>query len=137
MLTLLMKHQMMKPIKNIIQNEGPAVNHGPIEEMEVDENDKFGENNQEKVDANLLKLESILSEMRELYKKRIPNDPEGYVLENHIDRLPKPNDAILQKAACTFAQDATSPLRVHKRKKGTVIPVQVKSHHYIKCICSY
>ena len=46
---------------------------------EVDENDKFGENNQEKVDANLLKLESILSEMRELYKNRIPNDPEGYM----------------------------------------------------------
>ena len=91
--------------ENIIQNERPAVNHGPIEEMEVDENDKFGENNQEKVDANLLKLESILSEMRELYKKRIPNDPEGYVLENHIDRLPKPNDAILQKAACTFAHE--------------------------------
>ena len=96
--------------ENIIQNERPAVNHGPIEEMEVDENDKFGENNQEKVDANLLKLESILSEMRELYKNRIPNDPEGYekaltVLENHIDRLPKSNDAILQKAACTFAQE--------------------------------
>ena len=47
---------------------------------------------QEKVDANLLKLESILSKMRELYKNRIPNDPEGYekalnVFENHIDRL--------------------------------------------------
>ena len=28
--------------ENIIQNERPAVNHGPIEEMEVDENDKFG-----------------------------------------------------------------------------------------------
>ena len=102
--------------------------------MEVDENDKFGENNQEKVDANLLKLESILSEMRELYKNSIPNDPEGYekaltVLENHIDRLPKSNDAILQKAACTFAQEAISPLRVHKRKKGSIIPVQVKSHH--------
>ena len=60
--------------------------------MEVDLNDKFGENSQEKVDANLLKLESILSKMRELYKNRIPNDPEGYekalnVFENHIDRL--------------------------------------------------
>ena len=43
----------------------------------------------------------------------------------------------LSGAACTFAQDAISPLWVHKRKKGTVIPVQVKSHHYIKCICSY
>ena len=43
----------------------------------------------------------------------------------------------LSGAACTFAQDAISPLWVHKRKKGTVIPVQVKSHRYIKCICSY
>ena len=43
----------------------------------------------------------------------------------------------LSGAACTFAQDAISPLWVHKRKKGTVIPVQVKSHHYIKCLCSY
>ena len=75
-----------------IQNERPAVNHEPIEEMEVDENDKFGENSQEKVDANFLKLESILSKMRELYKNRIPNDPEGYekalnVLENHMNTL--------------------------------------------------
>ena len=48
--------------------------------------------------------------MSELYKNRIPNDPEGYekalnVFEKHIDRLPKSNDAILQKAACTFAQE--------------------------------
>ena len=43
-----------------------TVNHEPIEEMEVDENEKIGKNSQEKVDANLLKLESILSKMREL-----------------------------------------------------------------------
>ena len=119
-----------------------VVNHEPIEEMDTDENEIFVENRQEKVDANMLKLESILSKMRELYENRIPNDPEGYekalnVFEKHIERLPKSNDAILQKAACTFAQDAISPLRVHKRKKGTVIPVQVKSHHYIICLCSY
>ena len=120
--------------EDTFQNERPVVNHEPIEEMDVDENETFVENRQEKVDANLLKLESILIKMRDLYKNRIPNDPEGYekalnVLENHIDRLPKSNDAILQKAACTFAQEAISPLRVHKRKKGSIIPVQVKIHH--------
>ena len=82
----------------------------------------------------MLKLESILSKMRELYENRIPNDPEGYekalnVFEKHIERLPKSNDAILQKAACTFVQEAISPLRIHKRKKGSIIPVQVKGHH--------
>ena len=120
--------------EDTFQNERPVVNHEPIEEMDVDENETFVENRQEKVDANLLKLESILIKMRDLYKNRIPNDPEGYekalnVLENHIDRLPKSNDAILQKAACTFAQEAISPLRVRKRKKGSIIPVQVKIHH--------
>ena len=57
--------------------------------------------------------------MSDLYRNKIPSDPEGYekafsVFEKHIDRLPKSSDAIFQKAACTFAQSAISPLRVHK-----------------------
>ena len=124
--------------ENIIQNEGPAVTDEPCEEMEIGEDETFGENkavnSREKVNANLLKLESILGKMRDLYRNRIPSDPEGYekalqAFENHIDRLPKSNDAILQKAACTFAQSAIAPLRVHKRKKGSIIPVQVIYSH--------
>ena len=41
---------------NIVQNERPAVNHEPIEEMDIDENETFVENRQEKVEANMLKL---------------------------------------------------------------------------------
>ena len=124
--------------ENIIQNEGPDLIHEPYEAMETGEEETFGQNEavitQERVDANFLRLESILGKMRDLYRNRIPSDPEGYekalsVFENHIDRLPKSSDAILQKAACTFAQSAISPLRVHKRKKGSIIPVQVKSSH--------
>ena len=44
-----------------------------IEEMDIDENETFVENRQEKVEANMLKLESILSKMRELYKNSKPN----------------------------------------------------------------
>ena len=43
----------------------------------------------------------------------------------HLDRIPKTNDAILQKAAHTFAQSALAPLSIQKRKKGSIIPVQV------------
>ena len=43
----------------------------------------------------------------------------------HLNRIPKTNDAILQKAAHTFAQSALAPLSIQKRKKGSIIPVQV------------
>ena len=40
--------------EDTFQNERPVVNHERIEEMDVDENETFVENRQEKVDANLL-----------------------------------------------------------------------------------
>ena len=43
----------------------------------------------------------------------------------HLNRIPKTNDAILQKAAYTFTQSALAPLPIQKRKKGSIIPVQV------------
>ena len=75
-------------------------------------------------------LESVLEKLKELYTNRIREDPDGYeralkTFEKHLDRIPKTNDAILQKAAHTFAQSALAPLSIQKRKKGSIIPVQV------------
>ena len=71
--------------------------------------------------------------LKELYTNRIKEDPDGYeralkTFEKHLDRIPKTNDAILQKAAHTFAQSALAPLSIQKRKKGSIISVQV--FHY-------
>ena len=68
--------------------------------------------------------------LKELYTNRIKEDPDGYeralkTFEKHLDRIPKTNDAILQKAAYTFTQSALAPLSIQKRKKGSIIPVQV------------
>ena len=68
--------------------------------------------------------------LKELYTDRIKEDPDGYeralkTFEKHLDRIPKTNDAILQKAAYTFTQSALAPLSIQKRKKGSIIPVQV------------
>ena len=45
--------------------------------------------------------------MKQMYLGRVEHDIEGYkkaidVLGNHLTKMPKHNDAILQKAACTF-----------------------------------
>ena len=68
--------------------------------------------------------------LKELYTNRIKEGPDGYeralkTFEKHLDRIPKTNDVILQKAAYTFTQSALAPLSIQKRKKGSIIPVQV------------
>ena len=68
--------------------------------------------------------------LNELYTNRIKEGPDGYeralkTFEKHLDRIPKTNDVILQKAAYTFTQSALAPLSIQKRKKGSIIPVQV------------
>ena len=48
-------------------------------------------------------------------------------LENHLSRFPKTNDAALQKALHNFGETQTESLRGGRRKKSTMIPVQVTS----------
>ena len=71
--------------------------------------------------------------LKEVYTNRIKEDPDGYerelkTFEKHLNRIPKTNDAILKKAAYTFTQSALAPLSIQKRKKGSIISVQV--FHY-------
>ena len=68
--------------------------------------------------------------LKEVYTNRIKEDPDGYeralkTFEKHLNRISKTNDAILKKAAYTFTQSALAPLSIQKRKKGSIIPVQV------------
>ena len=67
---------------------------------------------------------------QDTHTNRIKEDPDGYeralkTFEKHLNRIPKTNDAILKKAAYTFTQSALAPLSIQKRKKGSIIPVQV------------
>ena len=60
--------------------------------------------------------------LKEVYTNRIKEDPDGYeralkTFEKHLDRIPKTNDAILQKAAYTFTQSGLAPPSIQKRKK--------------------
>ena len=61
---------------------------------------------------------------------RIPHDITGYekalnVLEKHVGGMPFTNDAAIEKALCTFGQNETAAVSVRKRKKSSLIPVQV------------
>ena len=69
---------------------------------------------------------------------RIEHDQKGFkkaltTFDKHLDRMPKSNDAVLQKALCTFGQDSIAPLKLAKRKNSRLIPVQVKRGLSIHC----
>ena len=86
----------------------------------------------ERIEAAKLKLNNTLQRINELYLERIPHDIGGYEkalksLENHLSRFPKTNDAALQKALHNFGETQTESLRGGRRKKSTMIPVQVTS----------
>ena len=75
-------------------------------------------------------LDFLCAWIRPCTQKICAWSPDGYeralkTFEKHLDRLPKTNDAILQKAAYPFTQSALAPLSIQKRKKGSIIPVQV------------
>ena len=116
-----------------INTEAPQEFDMDIENEESlmdDDHQPLSTDQQEKITGNLAMLESVLEKLKELYTNRIREDPDGYeralkTFEKHLDRIPKTNDAILQKAAHTFAQSALAPLSIQKRKKGSIIPVQV------------
>ena len=116
-----------------INTEAPQEFDMDIENEESlmdDDHQPLSTDQQEKITGNLAMLESVLEKLKELYTNRIREDPDGYeralkTFVKHLDRIPKKNDAILQKAAHTFAQSALAPLSIRKRKKGSIIPVQV------------
>ena len=94
-------------------------------EMERDENEEQNENEEVK-----LKLDSVFSKLKSILTDRIEHDPKGYkkslsTFEKHLERMPKLNDAALQKALCNFGQESFAPMRMSKRKKASMIPVQV------------
>ena len=52
---------------------------------------------------------------------RIEHDQKGFkkaltTFDKHLDRIPKSNDAVLQKALGTLGQDSIALLKVAKRK---------------------
>ena len=76
------------------------------------------------------KLDEILENIRSVYTERMKEDICGYEkalksFENHVTRMPKTNDAALQKALFCFGESVTMAISVQKRKKGSKIPVQV------------
>ena len=102
------------------------------EQVVGQDEDKEQEDQHEHVARVNTKLDEVIEKMKEMYAGRIAEDVKGYekalnTLSNHLDKMPKTNDAVLQKAACTFGEIVTAPLRAQKRKKSSVIPVQVKA----------
>ena len=84
----------------------------------------------ERVDRAKAKLDEILENIRSVYTERMKEDICGYEkalksFENHVTRMPKTNDAALQKALFCFGESVTMAISVQKRKKGSKIPVQV------------
>ena len=78
-----------------------------------------------------LQLDSAFLKLKRIFLDRIEHDPKGFkkaltTFDKHLDRIPKSNDAVLQKALCTFGQDSIAPLKLAKRKNSRLIPVQVK-----------
>ena len=78
-----------------------------------------------------LQLDSAFLKLKRIFLDRIEHDQKGFkkaltTFDKHLDRMPKSNDAVLQKALCTFGQDSIAPLKLAKRKNSRLIPVQVK-----------
>ena len=112
--------------------------------MEITENEELeaqrkDEESQRDKDEAMMKLDKVLEKMRTIFADRIEHDPKGYnkalaKLEKHLDRMPKSNDARIQKAACNFGEDAVTPLRSKKHKRSHLIPVQVQFSQVVALI---
>ena len=94
-----------------------------LSEFEIEEQNESGDVK--------LQLDSAFLKLKRIFLDRIEHDQKGFkkaltTFDKHLDRMPKSNDAVLQKALCTFGQDSIAPLKLAKRKNSRLIPVQVK-----------
>ena len=86
--------------------------------MDISENEIEEQNEAREVK---LQLDSAFLKLKRIFLDRIEHDPKGFkkaltTFDKHLDRMPKSNDAVLQKALCTFGQDSIAPLKLAKRK---------------------
>ena len=107
------------------------------EETEMDISENQIEEQNEAGDVKL-QLDSAYLKLKRIFLDRIEHDQKGFkkaltTFDKHLDRMPKSNDAVLQKALCTFGQDSIAPLKLAKRKNSRLIPVQVKRGLSIHC----
>ena len=85
-------------------------------EMDISENEI-----QEQNEVGDMKLQLVFLKLQRIFSDRIEHDPKGFkqaltTFNKHLDQMPKSNDAVLQKALCTFGQDSIAPLKLAKRK---------------------
>ena len=84
-----------------------------LSEFEIEEQNESGDVK--------LQLDSAFLKLKRIFLDRIEHDQKGFkkaltTFDKHLDRMPKSNDAVLQKALCTFGQDSIAPLKLAKRK---------------------
>ena len=108
-----------------------------MEETEMDISENEIEEQNESGDVKL-QLDSAFLKLKRIFLDRIEHDQKGFkkaltTFDKHLDRMPKSNDAVLQKALCTFGQDSIAPLKLSKCKNSRLIPLQVKRGLSIHC----